>query len=161
MKRIFCFLALIYVTSENESSKLKKDGKDFLDGFLDDKIEDRGFESEEQQYNDRLWCEAVIRELKDLLAERDDWDKKRNRRDKREKVYDGTEVKEEKERNFKDGKDFLDGFLDDKIEDRGFDSEDEDMLCEAVLRELKDLMAERDDREMEKEHGGQEKEGLP
>lgn len=80
--------------------------------------------------------------------------------DKRKKAYHETEVREEKEReDFKDGKDFVDRFLDDKIEDRGFDGEkrqDDDGLYKTVLRKLEDLLDKRDDQDS---HYREEKRG--
>lgn len=70
--------------------------------------------------------------------------------DKRKKVYYEIEVSEEKERDFKDGKDFVDRFLDDKIEDRGFDGEkrqDDDGLYKTVFRKLEDLLDKRNDQD--------------
>lgn len=70
--------------------------------------------------------------------------------DKKKKVYYEIEVREEKERDFKDGKDFVDRFLDDKIEDRGFDGEkrqDDDGLYKTVFRKLEDLLDKRDDQD--------------
>lgn len=84
---------------------------------------------------------------------------KRNMGDKRKKAYHETEVSEEKERDFKDGKDFVDRFLDDKIEDRGFDGEkrqDDDGLYKTVLRKLEDLLDKRDDQDS---HYREEKRG--
>lgn len=79
--------------------------------------------------------------------------------DKKKKPYHETEVRGEKERDFKDKKDFEDRFLDDKIEDRGFDSEkrqDDDGLYKTVLRELEDLLDKRDDQDS---HYREEKRG--
>lgn len=79
--------------------------------------------------------------------------------DKRKKAYHETEVREENERDFKDGKDFVDRFLDDKIEDRGFDGEkrqDDDGLYKTVLRKLEDLLDKRDDQDS---HYREEKRG--
>lgn len=84
---------------------------------------------------------------------------KRNMGDKKKKAYHETEVREEKERDFKDGKDFVDRFLDDKIEDRGFDGEkrqDDDGLYKTVLRKLEDLLDKRDDQDS---HYREEKRG--
>lgn len=71
--------------------------------------------------------------------------------DKKKKAYHETKVRGEKERDFKDGKDFVDRFLDDKIEDRGFDGEkrqDDDELYKTVLRDLEDLLDKRDDQDI-------------
>lgn len=76
---------------------------------------------------------------------------KRNMGDKKKKAYHETKVRGEKERDFKDGKDFVDRFLDDKIEDRGFDGEkrqDDDELYKTVLRDLEDLLDKRDDQDI-------------